>query len=98
MKEHITILYMMIESVMLYTIFNIIHIYIYMLFPKQSVLYGVLAEQGASGSLSPVLALTLAKNVARTIGFKQISKINELWLQCGGRSHHATAATAHLFS
>ena len=67
------------------------------IFPKQvSDLWGsggLKAGQGAPG----MLGLARAKNVVKTLEISAFTKIMLQWLQCGGRSTHAAAATATLF-
>ena len=66
--------------------------------PNRSLTVGVLADNKARKRSLEFRASRTTKNVAKTIGFTTLSKQIMLWLQCGGRSVHAAAATATLFS
>ena len=70
----------------------------YVLFPKQCLHLGVLAELRVGKRLPPSRVSVLTKKVAKTIGFTTFAKINHLWLQREGRSTNAAAATDDLFS
>ena len=61
--------------------------------PKQCLHYGVLAELRVGKRLWPARVSEFTKNVAETNGFTTFAKINNLWLQWEGSSHHAAAAT-----
>ena len=67
------------------------------MFPKQAVAVGVLACSLLVADPGPELGATAAKNVAKTLEISTSAKIKLLWLQCGGRSVHAAAATATFF-
>ena len=59
---------------------------------------GVLAHSLLVAEAGTELGSPPAKKVAKTLEISIFTKIMLLWLQCGGRSVHAAAATAILFS
>ena len=70
----------------------------FFLFPKQCLHLGVLAELRARKRFVPARVSVLTKNVAKTLEILTFTKKVMLWLQCGGRSTNAAAATATYFS